>query len=298
MWDAWVWSLVWEDSLEKGTATHCSILACVPRSWTWLSDSHVTSGSCGFVPLLFYFATTQGLPLSRSHFPDQGLNPRLSAVERWVLTTGPVGNSLQVRVVPDSLRPHGLEHPRFPCPSPTPGACSDSCPSSWWFDNNKYTKNFRATFSGPKELSQNTLTQMVQDPKNSFCAWSFQVLTNKSLFVVFKFGIIFLCFYPLPDGEYIPILDWHLKDTYAAHHLEYNQLYILHTLKSICVLLSHGQWFRFSVLTPGIFLLLVIITSLLHSTAFFSSPTVLFLNAFLTWITFASPTSQCNTLIF
>ena len=32
----------------------------------------------------------------------------------------------------DSLRPHGLQHARPPCPSPTPGACSSSCPSSWW----------------------------------------------------------------------------------------------------------------------------------------------------------------------
>ena len=27
---------------------------------------------------------------------------------------------------------HGLQHSRLPCPSPTPGACSNSCPSSWW----------------------------------------------------------------------------------------------------------------------------------------------------------------------
>ena len=27
MWETWVWSLVWEDPLEKGTATHTSILA-------------------------------------------------------------------------------------------------------------------------------------------------------------------------------------------------------------------------------------------------------------------------------
>ena len=32
----------------------------------------------------------------------------------------------------DSLRPHGLQHVRLPCPSPTPGACSNSCPSSRW----------------------------------------------------------------------------------------------------------------------------------------------------------------------
>ena len=35
-------------------------------------------------------------------------------------------------VVSDSLWPHGLQHARPPCPSPTPRACSNSCPSSWW----------------------------------------------------------------------------------------------------------------------------------------------------------------------
>ena len=28
--------------------------------------------------------------------------------------------------------PHGLQHSRSPCPSPTPGAYSNSCPSHWW----------------------------------------------------------------------------------------------------------------------------------------------------------------------
>ena len=35
-------------------------------------------------------------------------------------------------VVSDSLRPYGLQHARPLCPSPTPRACSNSCPSSWW----------------------------------------------------------------------------------------------------------------------------------------------------------------------
>ena len=33
-------------------------------------------------------------------------------------------------VVSDSLRPHELHHARPPCPSPTPGVHSNSCPSS------------------------------------------------------------------------------------------------------------------------------------------------------------------------
>ena len=31
-----------------------------------------------------------------------------------------------------SLRPHGLQHARLPCPSPPPGVYSDSCPLSRW----------------------------------------------------------------------------------------------------------------------------------------------------------------------
>ena len=32
----------------------------------------------------------------------------------------------------DSLPPHGLQHARPPCPSPAPGAYSNSCPLSHW----------------------------------------------------------------------------------------------------------------------------------------------------------------------
>ena len=46
-------------------------------------------------------------------------------VHRWV-------SQFSCSVVSDSLRPHGLQHARLPCPSPTPGACSDSCLLSQW----------------------------------------------------------------------------------------------------------------------------------------------------------------------
>ena len=35
-------------------------------------------------------------------------------------------------IVSESLQPHGLQHTRLPCPSPAPGVCSNSCPSSQW----------------------------------------------------------------------------------------------------------------------------------------------------------------------
>ena len=35
-------------------------------------------------------------------------------------------------VMSNSLQPHGLQHTKLHCPSPTPHACSNSCPSSRW----------------------------------------------------------------------------------------------------------------------------------------------------------------------
>ena len=35
-------------------------------------------------------------------------------------------------VMSESLPPHGLQHARFPCPSPTPRVCSNSCSLSQW----------------------------------------------------------------------------------------------------------------------------------------------------------------------
>ena len=45
-----------------------------------------------------------------------------------------LGSSVQFSpsVMSDSLRPHGLQHARLPCPSPTLGAYSNSCPSHRW----------------------------------------------------------------------------------------------------------------------------------------------------------------------
>ena len=42
----------------------------------------------------------------------------------------PLSVQFSCSVVSDSLQPHGLHHTRFPRPSPTPRACSNSCPSS------------------------------------------------------------------------------------------------------------------------------------------------------------------------
>ena len=53
----------------------------------------------------------------------------------WYLSS-PISdiNNLQFSrsVVSDSLQPHGQQHTRLPCPSPTPRACSNSCLLNRW----------------------------------------------------------------------------------------------------------------------------------------------------------------------
>ena len=60
---------------------------------------------------------------------------------RWLILWTSVGlfawlphfpHQFSCSVASDSLRLHGLQHARLSCPSPSPRACSDSCPSSQW----------------------------------------------------------------------------------------------------------------------------------------------------------------------
>ena len=66
-----------------------------PRDWTW--SPALTGG--------FFTANLQGSPCCPSV-------------------------QFSSSVVSDSLQPYGLQHVRLPCPSPTPRACLNACPSS------------------------------------------------------------------------------------------------------------------------------------------------------------------------
>ena len=63
----------------------------------------------------------------------------LNAHHTLCLCLASLSNSVQfssiqfsLSVLSNSSRPHGLQHTRLPCPSPTPRAYSNSCPSSRW----------------------------------------------------------------------------------------------------------------------------------------------------------------------
>ena len=71
------------------------------------------------------------------------LEPGISKRPRWLvaviklkysnhMVNGQFGQ-FSHSVASSSLWPHGLQCARPPCPSPTPRACSNSCPSSQWY---------------------------------------------------------------------------------------------------------------------------------------------------------------------
>ena len=74
--------------------------------------------------------------LEKTRYPTgrTGINPKRAYIQKldpiWGFPSGSVQFSHSV--LSDSLWPWGLQHARLPCPSPTPRACSNSCPSNWW----------------------------------------------------------------------------------------------------------------------------------------------------------------------
>ena len=87
-------------------------------------------------------ATAQSLQLCPTlHDPIDGSPPgspslRFSRQEHWsglgLIPRVHFSVQFSCSAVSDSLWPHGLQHARLPCPSPTPGASSNSCPLSRW----------------------------------------------------------------------------------------------------------------------------------------------------------------------
>ena len=93
-------------ALEKEMATHSSVLAWrIPRM-----------GDPG------------GLPSLGSHRVRHDWRDLAAAAAVYISSV-----QFSHSVVSDSLRPHGLQHSRLPCPSPAPRVCSNSCPLSWWY---------------------------------------------------------------------------------------------------------------------------------------------------------------------
>ena len=86
-------------------------------------------------------------------------------------------------VVSNSLWPHGLQHARIPCPSPTPRIYSNSCPLHWWC---------HATISSPVIPFSSCLPSFPASgsfPMSQFFAWAGQSIGASASASVFPMTI-------------------------------------------------------------------------------------------------------------
>ena len=129
---------------HDGVITHLEsdMLECKVK---WASGSITTNkaSGCDEIPAdvfqilkddavkLLYSNASKFVKLSSGHRTRKGqlsLQSQRKVMAKNVQTTASV--QFSHAVVSDSLRPHESQHARPPCPSPTPGVHSDSCPSN------------------------------------------------------------------------------------------------------------------------------------------------------------------------
>ena len=65
----------------------------------------------------------------------------------WLVSSWLLSIQFSRSVVSNSMLPSGLQHTGLPCPSPTPGTCSNSCPLSRWCHPKHPLSCFRYSWS-------------------------------------------------------------------------------------------------------------------------------------------------------
>ena len=79
----------------------------------------------------------------------------------------------------NSLRPHGLQHTRPPCPSPTPGAYSNSCQSGQWCHSTSHSLSSPSP-PAPNPSQHQSLFQWVSSLYQVPKYWSFSFSISPS----------------------------------------------------------------------------------------------------------------------
>ena len=119
-------------------------------------------------------------------------------------------------VVSNSLQPHGLQHARPPCPSPTPGVYSNSCPLSQWCHPNisssvvpfsSCLQSFQASGSFPMSQLFVSNGQSIGASASASVLWC---LHNGCLFLGNKSPVTlwFIIRNPISDTEHLKPLEF------------------------------------------------------------------------------------------
>ena len=143
----------------------------LPKSFTAL-----VSGVAWLLGFTGFPGDSSGQPGLTTRSSDFWKRKKLKFLEHCIIPLTIVQCSRSV--LSDSLQPQGLQHARLPCQSPTPEACSNSCPSSRWYHPtisssvvpfSSYLQSFRWQCQDDNALKLEKAMNKIVVKK--YCAW-------------------------------------------------------------------------------------------------------------------------------
>ena len=170
----------------------------------------------------------------------------------------------------DSLWPHGLQHARFPRLSPSPGACSNSCPLNQWCHptiSSSFTPFSSCLQSFPASGSfSNQSALRIRWPKY----WSFNISPSREYSGLISFRIDWLDLLEV-QGTLKSLLQYHNSKVSILHNVYVHQNIRVYTLKYIVSLFVNYSWIKLGG-KKSLFLTSQQIKLVLSSASFLASP--------------------------
>ena len=134
IWKTQQWPQDWKRSvfipiLKKGNAKQCSNYCTIALI------SHASKVMLKILQVRLQQDVNHKLPEVQAGFrKGRGIRDQIANI-CWIIEKARdfqknISVQFSYSVISDCLQSHGLQHSRLPCPSPTPGACSNSCPLS------------------------------------------------------------------------------------------------------------------------------------------------------------------------